>query len=111
MGEQTATSVDPLALAMAEALAREFSPERIVLFGSRARGGASPDSDVDLLAIVRSVTDRRALAVSMRRALRPFGVPKDVLVLTEDEYESDRSVRGTLAWECAHDGILLHARR
>jgi uncharacterized protein len=35
------------------AIAREFHPERIILFGSHARGDAGPDSDVDLLVLMR----------------------------------------------------------
>jgi predicted nucleotidyltransferase len=36
---------------MVEVIVREISPEAIVLFGSRARGNARADSDVDLLVI------------------------------------------------------------
>ena len=37
---------------VAERIAREFDPEKIILFGSHARGTAGPDSDVDLLLVV-----------------------------------------------------------
>ncbi len=33
-------------------IAREFHPERIVLFGSYAEGTATPDSDVDMLVVL-----------------------------------------------------------
>ena len=36
---------------MVETIVREISPEVIVLFGSRARGDARPNSDVDLLVV------------------------------------------------------------
>ena len=38
--------------ALAEQIAREFRPERIILFGSHATGAATSDSDVDLLVIL-----------------------------------------------------------
>jgi predicted nucleotidyltransferase len=37
---------------LADRIVREFQPERIILFGSHARGTAGADSDVDLLVIV-----------------------------------------------------------
>ena len=36
---------------MVETIVREVAPEAIILFGSRARGDARPDSDVDLLVV------------------------------------------------------------
>jgi len=38
----------------ARRLGEEFSPQRVILFGSYAYGQPTPDSDVDLLVIVRS---------------------------------------------------------
>jgi len=38
---------------MVEAIVREVAPETIILYGSRARGDAQPDSDVDLLVVER----------------------------------------------------------
>jgi predicted nucleotidyltransferase len=37
---------------LADRIAREFKPDRIILFGSHARGTAGADSDVDLLVIL-----------------------------------------------------------
>jgi len=37
---------------LAEMIAREFHPKRIILFGSSAQGGETADSDVDLLVIM-----------------------------------------------------------
>jgi predicted nucleotidyltransferase len=37
---------------LADNIVREFQPEKIILFGSHARGDAKPDSDVDLLVIM-----------------------------------------------------------
>lgn len=37
---------------LADSIARDFHPERIILFGSYARGNPTADSDVDLLVIL-----------------------------------------------------------
>ena len=39
-------------LKMSEQIAREFNPERIILFGSYAYGEPTPESDIDLLVIL-----------------------------------------------------------
>jgi len=36
---------------MVRRIVRRFAPEKIILFGSHARGTAGPDSDVDLLIV------------------------------------------------------------
>ena len=47
-------SPDPKACAVARAVGDEVHPDRVILFGSRARGDFGPDSDVDLLVITDS---------------------------------------------------------
>ena len=74
---------------MVDTLVQEIAPEQIYLFGSRARGNARPDSDIDLL-IVESEPfgtnrSRRQELARIRRALSLFRVPKDILVYSRDE--------------------------
>lgn len=60
-------------------------PQKIVLFGSYACGSPAPDSDLDILVIMKT-TDRpaeRVLAISRLLSPRPF--PMDILVRTPDE--------------------------
>jgi predicted nucleotidyltransferase len=62
-------------------------PERIVVFGSSARGEMGPDSDVDLLVIKRDVHRKRAVAAEILRALRGLPEAFDVIVATPEEIE------------------------
>lgn len=66
-----------------------LNPISIFLFGSAARGDVGPDSDVDLLVVVKnsplSFFERGAIAY---RALRHIGVPVDVQVYTQDEFDT-----------------------
>jgi len=57
----------------------EFSPERIVLFGSYARGTPTPDSDVDLLVIMPHQDRAVKKSVEIRLKIRP-PFPMDILV-------------------------------
>ena len=49
--------------AFVDEVVRQFQPERVVLFGSYARGGAGEDSDVDVLVVIDALTDREELEV------------------------------------------------
>ena len=62
-----------------------FSPSRIILFGSQARGVAEPFSDIDLLVVFGTDGDRRERRVAIRTALADLVVDKDILVATEAE--------------------------
>jgi predicted nucleotidyltransferase len=90
-------------------LIEAYRPERIYLFGSRARGQAGPDSDYDLLVIVAddapSARRRSRLAY---QALRGTGVAADVLVWPRSYFESRRQVKASLSAAVERDGLLLH---
>lgn len=60
-------------------------PERILLFGSYARGDAREDSDLDFLVIESEVTDRAKEMVRLRRSLRPLRLAVDVLVYSTED--------------------------
>ncbi|MFU8894701.1 MAG: nucleotidyltransferase domain-containing protein, partial [Luteolibacter sp.] len=71
---------------MVSRLAAEFSPEAIILFGSRAWGAPDEESDVDLLVVVSESEARPVHRVlRARRCLRGIPVPKDVIVRTSAE--------------------------
>jgi predicted nucleotidyltransferase len=91
-------------------LADGFHPDKIILFGSQARGTADSRSDVDLLVICSFSGSRRKLMVEMDRALRGIGIARDILVLTPEEYERDRFISGTVARPASVEGKVLYER-
>ncbi|MDY7104224.1 MAG: nucleotidyltransferase domain-containing protein [Actinomycetota bacterium] len=95
-----------------DAVVREFSPERVVLFGSVADGTDGPDSDVDLLVVlaVAEPVDRRRLMTEMRRATRHVAAPHDLVVTDVRTYERDRRRPGTVEYEAATTGSVLYER-
>ncbi|MGD0497391.1 MAG: nucleotidyltransferase domain-containing protein [Bryobacteraceae bacterium] len=93
-----------------ERITRRFSPEKIILFGSRARGDARPDSDVDLLVLFQEVDDARARAVELYVALVGCGVATDILVSTTARFERYKNVVNTVYWPAAREGKVLYER-
>jgi predicted nucleotidyltransferase len=59
-------------------------PERIVMFGSAARGEMRPDSDVDLL-VIKAGVHRRHLAEDIHERMVGVGQPVDIVVATPDD--------------------------
>ena len=68
----------------ANEVARQFKPDKIILFGSYAYGKPTPDSDVDLLVVMSQRQVRRDLSVRMRWAV-PCTFPLDLLVRSKQE--------------------------
>ena len=83
---------------------------RVILFGSRARGGARPDSDFDLLVVVRDLRpgEKRSYRLSLYRALRGMGVRVEPWVMSEEEFEETKGVIGGLAHPAWTEGVLLY---
>ena len=66
--------------------------DRVVLFGSRSRGGADPDSDFDLLVTVQSLqeTDRKRVFEVAADLSLEYGVVLAVLVVPINDFREDR---------------------
>jgi predicted nucleotidyltransferase len=67
---------EDLLKAIVKRLVDAADPERIVLFGSRARGDHQSDSDLDLLIVADSAEPPHRRAVRAYHALRGLGVPE-----------------------------------
>lgn len=90
-----------------ENLLERFSLEKIILFGSQARGTADSKSDVDLLVIKSNISDRYKLMREIRRSLLHFEYAFDIIAITAKEYERDKKIPGTIARYASMEGIVL----
>ena len=82
-------------------------PEKIILFGSAARGEMGPDSDVDLL-VVKSGVHRRELAARLYRELADLPVPKDIIVATPEDLERHRDTVGLVYRAALREGRVVY---
>jgi uncharacterized protein len=93
---------------MTERIVARFHPEKIILFGSFARGDAQPDSDVDLLVVLRDVKDKHEDAVAVRRILADLPVAKDIVVTTPEEIALRGNMPGDVLRPALREGRMLY---
>jgi HEPN domain-containing protein len=85
-----------------------FKPQRVILFGSRARGQASRDSDIDLLVIVDDDTPPEKLTWKAGYEARRTSRAADVVPMRAETFERTRAIVNTLAAEADADGIVVY---
>lgn len=78
--------MDPILIALRDRLVEALSPQRVILFGSRAGGTATRDSDYDILVVAESDLPLEERVFRARRAVRDVRVSKDIFVVTPDEF-------------------------
>jgi predicted nucleotidyltransferase len=95
---------------MASKISERFAPDKIILFGSHARGDAQEDSDVDLLVLFSELDDPRRRANELYVALAGSALSKDIVVSTTERFERYRNVVNTVYWPAAREGKVLYER-
>jgi len=90
---------------------RTVQPDRIVLFGSRARGQGRPGSDFDLLVVMPSTQPRYRRAGPVCTALAGLRAEADVVVYTPEEVGEWREVPQAFVTTALREGRVLYERR
>jgi len=85
-------------------------PEKIIVFGSRARGDARPDSDLDVLVIQDSNEPRYRRSVPLYVALAEVPAEVEVMVYTPEEVEEWSQVPQAFVTTALREGITVYER-
>jgi uncharacterized protein len=94
-----------------DSVVRWFEPRRVILFGSRARGDAGPDSDIDLLVAVDDDTPAERLGWRGVHAARGgYREPVDIVPWPRASFELKRRVVGSLPWTTEQEGVPVYTR-
>ena len=95
-----------------EILISEYKPDKIILFGSHARGDPRPDSDIDLLVICDREKDvpRPKRGLDVMQKLGVIHTPMDLLFYSSDEFAKYQSVRQSFNATVVREGILLYGQ-
>ena len=96
---------------MVRRISDRFHPEKIILFGSHARGTAGPDSDADLLVVMSVHGSRRKQATAIDVALGGIPLPADVIVITPEDLDRKANRPGTVIHPALREGQVLYERR
>jgi predicted nucleotidyltransferase len=99
---------DETLCALVDRLVAALAPRRVILFGSRARGTAKPDSDYDLLVVMDSDLPLEDRLFQARWAVRDIRAPKDILVVTPAEYDRCLTCVFDLVREAKEEGRVLY---
>ena len=114
MGGPVPTIDAELEAVTAALVAVEPRPKRLLLFGSRARGEARPDSDIDLLVVMPQATltplERQQALRSLRAALRPLPlrVAVDLVVVGQEDAQRLSGSRWHVVARALREGKELH---
>ncbi len=93
-----------------ERIAKKLRPEKIILFGSYAVGTPTPDSDVDLLVIMRTRKKGIQRILPVSRLIRPRPFPVDIFVKTPIELSYELAHGNFFLKEMVQTGKVLYAR-
>lgn len=104
-------SVQAVINEMVRRIRESIHPDKIILFGSHARGMAGRESDVDLLVIMPIEGSKRKKTVQIYHLLAGMGIPKDVIVATPQEVNKYRDVVGTIYRSALQEGKIVYERK
>ena len=106
---------DAVIAEMVETLVKEADPEQVILFGSRGRGDARTDSDVDLIVVEAEPfgpgRDRVKEMARLYKALAGFLVPADILVYSREDVEYWRDSLNHVLARALREGRVVYERR
>lgn len=105
---------DELLKEMTETIVRGVSPNKIILFGSYAKGTARPDSDLDFLVVedgpFNARRSRESEMVRLWEICFDYNIPLDFLVYSPEEIDQWKDVRNHVIAHALKDGKVLYER-
>lgn len=93
-----------------EIMVKVAYPDKVILFGSRARGDAKQDSDYDICVIKSGISQRRKLTQQIYRSLFGVGVPIEVIVETPERFDTLKDNPFLIYREIARYGRVIYEK-
>ena len=102
---------DPNLQCLLDQLVSDLKPEQVYLFGSRARGNFTSDSDYDLMVVLPDDAPRKNLSrINAWQLIKHMPMDADVVPIRTQAFSARKDWPGTLSYESAHHGIKLYER-
>jgi predicted nucleotidyltransferase len=103
------TDIEKLIAEATDRLVEAAHPDKIILFGSYARGDFDRHSDLDFLVILPTVAHRFEETIRLQSALRGLRMAADIVVYSAGQVEERRNLRGTMLYHALAEGRVLYA--
>ena len=88
----------------------KLNPEKIILFGSCAKGKVSKNSDIDLFIIKESNLDLHHRIIEANDVI-PHNFPVDIIVYTPEEYEKYKDNKWCFLYRVIREGKVIYERK
>jgi predicted nucleotidyltransferase len=91
-----------------ERILKVIVPEKVILFGSQARGDAHPESDYDILVIVDKIEDELKTERQLYKNMFGVGAGVDIIVKTPENVEKSKNMLVSVVKEALKEGIVIY---
>src|ERR1035437_4340659 len=86
---------------------RPLNPLKIILFGSYGYGTPNADSDLDICIIKKEIKSKYQEQKKIRLRLKDLSISKDILVVSEEEYDFYKNEYGSVFMDIERKGKVL----
>ena len=91
-------------------IADNYQPDKIILFGSCARGNAGKNSDIDLLIVKKTDLDMHQRILEIQDIV-PHNFPLDIIVYTPEEFEKNKNNKWSFLYRVMKEGKIIYESR
>jgi len=89
---------------------KNYSPDKIIIFGSYAHGTPTENSDLDILIIKDTRLPRIKRTNDLRKHFRGLKIPLDILVYTHKEINKYKNVKTSFIYDVIKNGRIVYER-
>jgi uncharacterized protein len=93
-----------------QTIVQDYEPEKVILFGSYARGEENKDSDLDLMIIKETYEPYNHRAHRVRSLFNPYPCAMDLFIYTQKEFERLKNFKSLIPHIASKEGIVIYDR-
>lgn len=91
-------------------IAENYNPEKIILFGSYAKGKGNEDSDLDIIVIKNTNLPKHKRGIEIRRLFYGLPIPMDFKIYTDQEFDKECNNPYSFLYSALNGSKILYER-